>query len=193
MSEQTTPYEDLLPHLSEEEFEALKADIAQRGVQVPVEYDEHGNILDGHHRVRACHELGIKDWPRIVRVGLSEEEKIEHALALNLVRRHLTREQRQELVSQATPAWTELAARSPKCWVWMTKTVYRDHSGLAIAKPEHPAESIRRSTARPILHASAPKPSARSWSERAQSDAKREVRILPRDCHQSWCECWYCL
>ena len=33
-----------------------------------------------------------------MRVGLSEEEKIEHALALNLVRRHLSREQRQELV-----------------------------------------------------------------------------------------------
>ncbi len=33
------------------------ADIAARGVQVPVEYDEHGNILDGHHRVCACQEL----------------------------------------------------------------------------------------------------------------------------------------
>lgn len=75
-----------------------KADIAARGVQVPVEYDEDGKILDGHHRVRACLELGIKDWPRVIRVGLSEEEKIEHILALNLARRHLTREQRRELV-----------------------------------------------------------------------------------------------
>ncbi|WP_243665297.1 hypothetical protein [Rhodothermus marinus] len=33
-----------------------------------------------------------------MRVGLTEEEKIEHALALNLVRRHLSREQRRELV-----------------------------------------------------------------------------------------------
>ncbi|GIV52238.1 MAG: hypothetical protein KatS3mg038_2759 [Candidatus Kapaibacterium sp.] len=90
MSEQTTPYEDLLPHLSEEEFEALKADIAQRGVQVPVEYDEHGNILDGHHRVRACHELGIKDWPRIVRVGMTKKRRSSTRLALNLMRRHLT-------------------------------------------------------------------------------------------------------
>ena len=60
---------DLLPPLSRQDYEALKADIAARGVQVPVEYDEHGHILDGHHRVRACQELGIKDWPRIVRVG----------------------------------------------------------------------------------------------------------------------------
>src|SRR5690606_33236568 len=88
----------VLPELSAEEYEALKADIAQRGVQVPVEYDEDGNILDGYHRVRACRELGLDDWPRVVRRGLTEEQKVEHALALNLHRRHLTREQRRELV-----------------------------------------------------------------------------------------------
>jgi len=90
----------LLPQLTEEEFEALKADIAERGVQVPVEYDEDGNILDGHHRVKACQELGIKDWPRVVRVGLSEEEKIEHVLSLNLNRRHLTKEQKKEIARE---------------------------------------------------------------------------------------------
>src|SRR5690606_21604024 len=93
------PYQ-LLPSLSPDEYEALKADIAARGVQVPVEYDEHGKILDGHHRVRACLELGIKDWPSIIRGGMAEEEKIEHVLVLNLHRRHLTREQRRELVAR---------------------------------------------------------------------------------------------
>src|SRR5690606_12121044 len=90
----------VLPELSAEEYEALKADIAQRGVQVPVEYDEDGNIRDGYHRVRACQELGITDWPKVVRRGLTEEQKIEHALALNLHRRHLTREQRREVVAK---------------------------------------------------------------------------------------------
>lgn len=88
----------LLPQLSEDEYQSLKADIAERGVQVPVEYDDAGNILDGHHRVRACLELGIKDWPSIVRGSMTEEQKIEHVLSLNLNRRHLTREQRRELV-----------------------------------------------------------------------------------------------
>src|SRR5690606_4370071 len=90
----------ILPGLSAEEYEALKAGIAQRGVQVPVEYDEDGNILDGYHRVRACQELGITDWPKVVRRGLSEGQKIEHALALNLHRRHLAREQRREVVAK---------------------------------------------------------------------------------------------
>lgn len=88
-----------MPDLSEDEFAELKADICERGVLVPVEYDELGNILDGHHRVRACQELGIADWPRLVRAGMTDDEKAEHALTLNLARRHLSREQRQELVA----------------------------------------------------------------------------------------------
>lgn len=90
----------VMPPLTDEEYEALKADIAERGVQVPVEYDEEGNILDGYHRVRACLELGITDWPKIVRRGLTEKQKVEHALVLNLHRRHLTREQRREVVAR---------------------------------------------------------------------------------------------
>jgi len=94
-----TPWQ-LFPHLADDEYEALKADIAERGVLVPVEYDEHGNILDGHHRVRACRELGIKDWPTVTRGGMDDEAKAEHVLTLNLSRRHLTREQRRELVKR---------------------------------------------------------------------------------------------
>jgi len=97
---QTYRQYQLLPDLTEDEYEALKADIAARGVMVPVEYDEAGNILDGHHRVRACAELGLGSWPRIVRVGMTEQEKMAHVLALNLDRRHLSRKQRQELVAK---------------------------------------------------------------------------------------------
>lgn len=88
----------LFPNLAADEYDALKADIAERGVLVPVEYDEDGSILDGHHRVRACRELGIKDWPTVTRGGMDDEAKAEHVLTLNLSRRHLSRDQRRELV-----------------------------------------------------------------------------------------------
>jgi len=91
---QTYRQYQLLPDLTEDEYEALKADIAARGVMVPVEYDEAGNILDGHHRVRACAELGLSSWPRIVRVGMTKQEKMAHVVALNLDRRHLDESQR---------------------------------------------------------------------------------------------------
>lgn len=67
---------------------------------VPVEYDEDGNILDGHHRVRACEELGVNDWPKLIRKGLSEAEKRVHARQLNIARRHLNQSQKRDLISE---------------------------------------------------------------------------------------------
>lgn len=93
-----TPYQ-VMPPLAPDEFEALKSDIAARGVQVPVEYDEMNNILDGHHRVQACQELGITHWPMLIRHGMSEEEKRRHARRLNLDRRHLDQAQRRDLIA----------------------------------------------------------------------------------------------
>ena len=88
----------VLPSLSDAEYEALKADIAQHGVLVPVEYDEHGTIIDGHHRVKACEELGIEAWPKFTRRGLSEDEKRTLARKLNLARRHLSQQGKRELI-----------------------------------------------------------------------------------------------
>lgn len=98
MTDMLAPYQ-VMPPLTDEEFAALKADIAARGVQVPVEYDEMGNVLDGHHRVQACFDLGITHWPRLIRHGLAEDEKRRHARRLNLDRRHLDREQRRSLIA----------------------------------------------------------------------------------------------
>lgn len=81
-------YQLLLP-LRDEEYEALKTDIAKRGVMVPIEVDEHGVVLDGHNRVAICAELGLPDPPRLVRSGFDEHQKREHILKLNLARRHL--------------------------------------------------------------------------------------------------------
>src|SRR3989304_9936398 len=89
-----------MPPLSADEYAELKADIDARGVLVPVEYDEFGEVLDGHHRVQICEELGITEWPRVVRIGLSEAGKLTHARQLNLARRHLDREQKRGLIAQ---------------------------------------------------------------------------------------------
>jgi len=91
----------VMPPLSDAEYQELKEDIQKHGVLVPVEYDESGNILDGYHRVKICEELGITEWPRLVRIGMTEDEKKEHAIILNIARRHITKEQRKEL-------WIEL-------------------------------------------------------------------------------------
>jgi len=91
----------LLPDLSKDDFAALKADIEERGVIVPVELDEGGNVLDGHNRLRAWSELKaegvtLPDYPRVVRGGMTEQQKRNHVRALNIIRRQLTKEQRAD-------------------------------------------------------------------------------------------------
>lgn len=90
----------VMPDLSAEDYAALKADIAARGVLVPVEFDDGGNVLDGHHRVRACQELGITEWPKVTRSGLTEAQKREHARQLNIARRHLSSAQKRALIAE---------------------------------------------------------------------------------------------
>jgi ParB-like chromosome segregation protein Spo0J len=99
-----SPYQ-LFPTLTDEEYAALKADIAERGVMVPIELDENGCILDGHHRVRAWTELraeGVKvgDYPRVIRVSMTEEQKRNHVRKLNILRRHLSRTQRDTVIAE---------------------------------------------------------------------------------------------
>ena len=80
---------NVMPPLSEGEYKALKASIEKSGVLVPVEVDEDtGELLDGHHRLKICQELGI-EAPRVLRSFKRDEDRKEHALTLNLMRRHL--------------------------------------------------------------------------------------------------------
>ncbi len=93
-----TPFQ-LMPELPTWEFEALKESIRQHGVIVPIIRDEDGTIIDGHHRDRACRELKIKNVPTITLAGLTEDQKRDHALVLNLVRRKITRKQLRAIIA----------------------------------------------------------------------------------------------
>jgi phage N-6-adenine-methyltransferase len=100
----------VMPDLSDEEFAELKTDIAARGVMIPVEYDEDGEVLDGHHRIKVCRELGI-DWPKITRFGLDEAGKRLHARKLNLARRHLNQAAKRSLIEEQLKETPEVSNR----------------------------------------------------------------------------------
>jgi hypothetical protein len=91
------PYQ-VAPDLAPADYEALKADIKDHGVQVAVEYDQDGNIIDGHHRVRACEELGLKDWPRVVRPYSDDVARRSQARRLNMNRRHLKTADKRKMI-----------------------------------------------------------------------------------------------
>jgi hypothetical protein len=135
----------VMPPLTDDEYAALQADIAEHGVLVPITVDQHGAIIDGHHRAQIAAELGI---PReqVVRVFSSDEERYDTALGLNLKRRHLTREQMRELIAtecQRTPdASDREIARRLGCSPSTVGTVRRPMSNLDT--PESVTEEERR-------------------------------------------------
>ena len=95
----------LLPDLSPDEFANLKADIAAHGLRVPIVVDAaSGEVVDGHHRQRACEELaaeGVKvaDY-REVRAFADDDERLAFVIGANLFRRHLGRKERADLVAK---------------------------------------------------------------------------------------------
>ncbi|MER9665525.1 MT-A70 family methyltransferase [Mesorhizobium sp. M0203] len=102
----------LLPPLSPDEFTSLERSIIAHGVLVPVEYDEAGEIIDGHHRVQICESLGLVDWPRFVRKGLSETDKRALSRELNFARRHMTTSQKQDVIADQLRDTPSISSRA---------------------------------------------------------------------------------
>jgi ParB-like chromosome segregation protein Spo0J len=87
----------LFPMLDPATEAALRASIDRFGVLVPVHRDQHGRTLDGHHRARIADELGVPYQVNIVIVA-DDDEAAAIARTLNTDRRHLTVEQRRDMV-----------------------------------------------------------------------------------------------
>ncbi len=95
----------LFPELSAADYAALKEDIRQHGVKVPI-LVHGGQILDGRHRYRACRELGI----RCLVVEWNGHDPWLEAQSRNLVRRHLAKDQVYAIRKLAAQQFPELAA-----------------------------------------------------------------------------------
>lgn len=100
----------VMPPLTDEELADLRADIAAHGVRVPIDVDEEGNVLDGHHRLEIAEALGLA-CPSRVLADLTEDEKVAHAYAVNLQRRSLTRDAKRALVAASLARDPELSDR----------------------------------------------------------------------------------
>jgi ParB/RepB/Spo0J family partition protein len=94
-----TEVQKVNPPLTDAEFERLKKDIEERGIQVPLEITEEGEIVCGNHRWKAAKELGLNTVPCVVR-HLREESIVLHAIKDNLNRRQLSKEQREKMIDE---------------------------------------------------------------------------------------------
>ena len=89
-------YDKLLPKMSEQEFAELKTSIKTEGQHYPIIVNENLEVLDGHHRLRACLELDVEpDFE----VRKFEDKLLEKKFVIeaNLRRRHLNNFQLIEL------------------------------------------------------------------------------------------------
>jgi len=92
-------YEALCIPLTSEEYECLKESIRKDRLWIPLIVNPDGVVLDGHHRYRACKEVG-RPWddPKSVvkRFGSKLLEK-KFIIETNLKRRQLTTLQKVEM------------------------------------------------------------------------------------------------
>lgn len=99
-----------MPPLSPDEYSELEASILEHGIQVPIITDEHGVVIDGHHRKMIAEHHGLH-LPREVRAMLPEAEKTALSITLNVARRQLSREQRRAIVEASVKAQPEATDR----------------------------------------------------------------------------------
>jgi len=87
------PLGHLIPNMRNSEWQDFYADIAMRGIKVPLEVLADGIVVDGRHRLRAAIELGMKEVP-IVDACLNSDSSETYMLKAAVLRRHLTDDQR---------------------------------------------------------------------------------------------------
>lgn len=89
-------YERLVSPLSVDEYETLKKSIKKDGLWIPILINGENEILDGHHRFRACQELQIQTKHAVREFENKLLEK-KFVIECNLNRRQLNDFQKSEL------------------------------------------------------------------------------------------------
>ena len=87
------PVANIFPLMDGDDYTALVADIAEHGQREPI-WLHDGMILDGRNRYRACMDLGLVPETQ----EYTGDDTHAFVVSLNLHRRHLTREQRNEVI-----------------------------------------------------------------------------------------------
>ena len=102
-------YEQLVPPLTSIEFINLKQSIKEsNGNIIPILVNKEGIIVDGHHRYRACKELGIEPKVEVKRFDDTLAEK-EFVIEINVKRRQLNNFQLSMLAYKLEDIYKERA------------------------------------------------------------------------------------
>jgi hypothetical protein len=108
------PAADVFPMMSDEELDALGKDIEANGLRHSLLFYQHnctgaGRLLiDGRNRLEAIERLGLKgEWP----FQWTSGDPVPRIISANIHRRHLTKEQKADLIVAAHKAAAEAEAK----------------------------------------------------------------------------------
>jgi len=103
-------YQRMLPAFPDAEYGALKDSLAKHELYQPIDVNTHGTVLEGHHRLRACEELGVEPTVNVRDFDDNLKEKA-FVLETNIVRRQLNSFQKIELSKPLQELEAELARK----------------------------------------------------------------------------------
>jgi ParB-like chromosome segregation protein Spo0J len=97
------PAASLFPLMNDAELAELAADIKANGQREPVIIYQ-GQVLDGRNRIAACKLAGVEPRARMVNDYTIKGLPIAFVISCNLHRRHLTAEQKRQVIAAALKA-----------------------------------------------------------------------------------------
>jgi hypothetical protein len=110
------PLADIFPLMEGEEFDELVADIKANGLHDPIVMYE-GKILDGRNRYRAAIKAGVDPFPlmkngkRYGGLNYVGDDPAGFVISRNIHRRHLTAEQKRDVIAKLIAAAPEKSNR----------------------------------------------------------------------------------
>ena len=122
------PFSERFPLMADDELHQLRNDIREHGLNEKI-IIYNGMILDGRNRDLACRLAGVKPQYREIDFG-SEAEAKAYVISANVHRRHLTPEQRRDLIVEV------IAGDPSKSDRQIAITVGVDHKTVGKARKE---------------------------------------------------------
>lgn len=92
-------YAELFPMMEAAELEKLAADVKDNGLAHPLVLDQHGRLVDGRNRQKACEMAGVEPATQ-TRHFADDAAVLRFVVGANVHRRHLSESQRAMIAAQ---------------------------------------------------------------------------------------------